>query len=64
MITNQIRPSDTRNWDVVKTDPKNHSQATKEMKNPEWYAYYKGDDDKWYPHRKPTISEIVNNKFK
>ena len=50
------------NWDVVRFDHKNHSQATKEMKNPEWYAYYQ-NEGLWYPHRKPTVSEIVNNKF-
>ena len=63
MITNQIKPSDTKNWDVVRFDHKNHSQATKEIKNPEWYAFYL-NDGLWYPHRKPTTTEIINNQFK
>jgi len=62
MITNQIKPSDTMKWDVVRFDYKNHSQATKELKNPDDYAYYK-NEGLWYPHRKPTVSEIIKNQF-
>lgn len=62
-IGNQIKPSQVKNWDIVKHDPTKHSRATKEIKNPDWYAYYL-NAGLYYPHRKPTVSEILKDEFK
>lgn len=62
-MTKEIKPSDVKKWDVVKHDPSKHSRATKEIKYPEWYSFYKDADGKWCPHRTPTISEILKDKF-
>ena len=63
MITNQIKPSDTKNWDIIRFDPKKQSETTKALKHPEWYAFFL-NDGLWYPHRKPTVSEIIKDEFK
>lgn len=62
-IANQIKPSQVKSWDVVKLDPKSQSRAVKELKNPDWYSFY-FKEGLYYPHRKPTISEIVKDEFK
>jgi hypothetical protein len=62
-MTKTIKPSDVKKWDVVKHDPAKHSRATKEIKYPEWYSYYKDDKGFYFPHRTPTIREILENKF-
>jgi hypothetical protein len=62
-VANQIKPSELKSWAVVKEEPKKHSVATKAIKQPDWYSYYERDG-LYYPHRKPTISEIVNDRFK
>ena len=61
-IGNTIKPSDIKKWDVVKHEPKNHSRATKELKNPDHYGYYQSEGQ-WFPHRLPTISEILKDTF-
>ncbi len=64
MITSQIKPSETKSWDVIKYEPASkQSMAVKTLLHPEWYNFYINDGI-WYPHRKPTISEIINNQFK
>ena len=64
MNVNQIKPSDLKSWDIVKMDPKSQSLAAKSLVDPGTFSYYKGEDGKWYPHRKATVTEIVNNEFK
>lgn len=64
MNVNQIKPSDTKSWDIVKHEPMSkHSMATKSLVNPDWYNFYL-KDGKWYPIRKPTVSEIVKDEYK
>jgi len=64
MITNQLKPSDTKSWDIVRHEHSSkHSMATKSLVNPEEYNFYL-KDGKWYPHRKPDRSEIIKNEFK
>lgn len=64
MMTNNLKPSDTKSWDIIKHESQSkHSMATKSLVDPENYNYYL-KDGKWYPHRKPTQAEIVNNQFK
>lgn len=60
-----VKPSNTKNWDVVRHFPGSKlSQSAKALKEPNIYAYYLSDDGTWHPHRKPTVSEIINDKFK
>lgn len=58
-----IKPSDVKNWNIIKNDTDKHSRATKEIKHPDWYSYYQNDDGYWYPHRKPTVNEILIDTF-
>lgn len=64
MNVNQIKPSDLKSWDVVKHEPKKQSLAAKSLISPGEFYFYKGEDGKWYPHRKPNKTEIVNDEFK
>lgn len=57
-----INPSDTKNWDVVR-HLGHLSNAAKNLQDPKVYAYYLLDG-RWTPIRRPTVSEIINNKYK
>lgn len=47
MKTNDLRPSDTKSWDIVKHEsPSKHSMATKSLVNPEHYNYYLNGSEK------------------
>jgi hypothetical protein len=55
-----IKPSQLKSWDEI-----DQSQANIECcadKHPEWYNWFE-IDKVWYPHRKPTITEIQNDEF-
>jgi hypothetical protein len=56
----QVKPSMLKKWEDI-----DKSKAILECvgNNPEWYGWYK-IDNKFLPHRKATISEMLNNKFK
>jgi len=62
-MTKEIKPSQVKNWDIVRHDPANHSRSTKEIKKPELYSFYENDEGQWCPHRTPTKSEILKDKF-
>lgn len=63
MNVNQIKPSDTKSWDVVRHESQSkHSMATKSLVNPDWYNFY-FKEGKWYPIRKPTVNEIVKDLY-
>ena len=56
MSKSNIKPSQLLDWNEI-----DKSKAYPH-KNPEWYCWYK-EDGKFYPHRKPTVIEICNDKF-
>jgi len=56
----QVKPSMLKNWEDI-DQLKANLQCV--GNHPEWYAWYK-INDKFMPHRKPTINEMINNKFK
>jgi len=55
-----IKPSMLKNWEDI-----DQSKAVLDCvcNNPQWYAWYK-IGNKFHAHRKPTITEVINNKFK
>ncbi len=64
MLVKEIKPSEVKNWDVIRHFPNSQlSTSTKALKDPTVYAYH-FDEGKWHPVRKPTISEIINDKYK
>jgi len=66
LIMFDIKPSDIKNWDIVRHEPNYKlSSSTQALRDPNVYGYYYDEQtDKWHPHRKPTIPEILSNKFK
>jgi hypothetical protein len=55
-----IKPSQLQDWkdiDQSKADT-NHTAG-----RPELYGWFKSKGGVFYPHRKPTISETLNNEF-
>lgn len=57
----ETKPSDLKTWDQIKDDNLKHSQSVQSLKNKDLYDYY--FDAMWYHHRKPTVSEIIADKF-
>ena len=55
-----ITPSQLKNWEDI-------DQSKASMDNvagkPELYGWFKHESGIFYPHRKLTISETVNNEF-
>ena len=55
-----VKPSMLKNWEDI--------DQTKAILNlvgshPKWYSWYKIGNI-FMPHRKPTINEVIKNKFK
>lgn len=63
MKTRTIRPSDLVEWDDVEDDADHHSQAVMQIEQKYDYRYYLIGKE-WFPHRKPTINEMIKNRFK
>jgi hypothetical protein len=63
MNVNHIKPSETKSWDIVKHESQSKlSMATKSLVHPDHYNFYQ-KDGKWYPIRKPTVSEILKDQY-
>jgi len=59
-----IKPSDLKNWDDIDQSKANlECCAGLPKKHPEWYDWYEHESGIFYPHRKPTISEMHNDEF-
>ena len=56
----EILPSDTKEYEEIKNE-KHKIDST--GSHPEWYCYYKYNNDIWLPHRKPTLYEIIIDRF-
>ena len=64
MQVKEIKPSEVKNWDVVRHMPNSHlAPSAQALKDPSVYAYH-FDGEKWHPVRKPTIAELINDQFK
>lgn len=57
MNKQQIKPSQLKEFEEIKNAKNIHLVG-----NPDWYRWYLSNGI-YYPHRKPTVNEIVNNKF-
>lgn len=57
-MNKQIKPSDLRDFEDVK------SEACYRIERPDFYGWYFDKEAKvWFPHRKPTVDEIMNDRF-
>lgn len=52
-----VNPSQLKKFEEIKNAKNIHL-----VKNPNWYGWYLSNGV-YYPHRKPTVNEILNNKF-
>ena len=57
MQLKEVKPSQLKEFEEIKSLKNIHL-----VKNPNWYRWYL-DNGIYYPHRKPTVNEIVKNKF-
>jgi hypothetical protein len=58
-LTREVLPSDCKAWYQIDQSKANKIAAS----DPLWYVWYE-DKDEFYPHRKPTVDEILNDTFK
>jgi hypothetical protein len=57
----EIKPSDLVGFDKIQNDILRFSIEAKNLRHPEDYLFYY--DTLWFPHRKPTVNETLNDKF-
>ncbi len=57
-----IKPSNLKEWANIDQSKAVTDSVPKSMEY--IYGWYLSTDGKYYPHRKPTVNEILNNKFK
>ena len=55
-----ITPSQLKNWEDI---DQSKASIVYIAGYPELYGWLEYESGIFYPHRKPTISEIVNNEF-
>ena len=55
-----IKPSQLKSWDNIDQSKASTQNTTG---HPEYYGWFEHESGIFYPHRLPTINEIVNDEF-
>jgi len=55
-----IKPSQLKSWDNI---DQSKASTDNTAGHPEYYGWFQHESGIFYPHRLPTINEIINDEF-